>query len=354
MDNNLITDICRHYGVDVELIGDVIDSSQGETDIRYNYVINNKFVLKLSTSKVISEVYLQGIKRLVARYRDIGVYCPNLIDNRNNELLTSIEYDGRVYNCYIEEFAPYDFAQDDEMLYESKKEMLAHVGKLATKYSGVDLVPINSMWSIIDLSPYDDQAVDEKQENLDLLIESLMKHGYLEEANMLLDRNNKARSNISIVLNKLPRCVYQGDLNPSNILVDKDRHFIGIIDFNMYGTEVNINCFLNECMYYLKEKDFEQLQVDEILDKMNSIQNELLQTILEYYELNELEKKVYNDYKQIIDFSFYPNVMLWTRLLDEKRYTDKVISLVRKLGKVNTTMDNHKGDVKWELRDRLF
>lgn len=333
MDNNLITDICKHYGVNSELIGDVIDSSHGEADIRYNYVINNKLVLKICTSKVISEVYLQGIKRLVARYRDLGVYCPDLIVNRNNELLTSIEYDGQVYNCYIEEFAPYDFAQDDDMLYESKKEMLVHVGKLATKYSGMDLVPFNSMWSIIDLSPYDDQAVDEKQENLDLLIESLIKHGYLEEANMLSDRNNEARSNISIVLNKLPRCVYQGDLNPSNILVDNDRHFVGIIDFNMYGTEVNINCFLNECMYYLKEEDFEQLQVDEIINKMNSIQNELLQSILEYYELNELEKKVFKDYKRIIDISFYPNVMLWIKLLDENRHTDKVLVILRELGK---------------------
>lgn len=31
---------------------------------------------------------------------------------------------------------------------------------------------------------------------------------------------------------------------------DDNGHFKGIIDFNMFGTEVNINCFLNESMYY--------------------------------------------------------------------------------------------------------
>lgn len=330
MNNSVITNICKHYGVEVELIGDVIDSSHEEADIRYNYVINKEYVLKMNTSNAISEVYLQGVKRLVARYRDISVWCPDLIPNKNGDLLTIIEHGGRVYNCYIEEFASYDFSQDDETLYEYKKEVLAHVGKFAAKYSEIDLVPIYSMWSIIDLSPFD-QTVDEKQENLDLLAENLNKHGYFKMAKLLIDTNKEARNNINKVFSKLPRCVYQGDLNPSNILVDKDKHFIGIIDFNMYGTEVNINCFLNECMYYLSEEDFEQLAANEIANKMNLVQNELLQTILESYELNKLEEKIINDYKRIIDISFYPNVMLWLKLLDDNKHTEKVITLIKKL-----------------------
>ena len=68
--------------------------------------------------------------------------------------------------------------------------------------------------------------------------------------------NFSARSKIKDHISILPKCVYQGDLNSSNILLDDNNKFCGLIDFNMYGTEVNINCFLNESMYYLNERRF--------------------------------------------------------------------------------------------------
>ena len=48
--------------------------------------------------------------------------------------------------------------------------------------------------------------------------------------------------------------MYQGDLNNSNILI-KDNHFYGLIDFNLSGTEVNINCFLAETNRGFDEED---------------------------------------------------------------------------------------------------
>lgn len=329
MNCNNIADICKFYGVDSELISDVIDTSRGKDDIRYHYIINKKFVLKVSNSNSITEIFLQEMKRLITRYRNIDIWCPNLILNTKNELLTIIEHEGRSYYCYMEEFAPYHFLQDNENLYESKKEILPHLGKLAVKYSGIDLSSTYSMWSIIDLAPFD--LTDEKQENLNLLVENLKKHGYLELGESLLESNKKARNNIFTIFRDLPRCVYQGDLNPTNILVNKENRFVGIIDFNMFGTEVNINCFLNECMYYLTLDDFQQLDVDEIFTKMNYIQNDLLQSIFEFYKLNTIEKKVFKDYKKVIDISFYPNVMLWIYLLNENKYINKVVSFIEKL-----------------------
>ena len=131
----------------------------------------------------------------------------------------------------------------------------------------------------------------------------------------------------------LPRCVYQGDLNRSNILIDKNKHFTGIIDFNMYGTEVNVNCFLNESMYYLDEQDFETMTATELFERMNEVQKKLLIPIFKYYILNEVEKKVYRDYKKIIDLCFYPNVMLWIYLIENHKYEDKVIQLIRFLAR---------------------
>ena len=129
-------------------------------------------------------------------------------------------------------------------------------------------------------------------------------------------------------LQQLPRCVYQGDLNESNILVDEQGNFSGIIDFNMFGTEVNINCFLNETMYYLECEDFETLSAKEIFRKMNLEQNQLLKGIIKEYPLNALERAMWQHYRKIIYMSFYPNTILLVSLLSESEYVDKVLELL--------------------------
>ena len=172
-----------------------------------------------------------------------------------------------------------------------------------------------------------------QQENMNALVEALQKHGYDAEAEEVIRVNIACRDHIMKYFDLLPRCVYQGDLNRSNILIDKNKHFTGIIDFNMYGTEVNVNCFLNESMYYLDEQDFETMTATELFERMNEVQKKLLIPIFKYYILNEVEKKVYRDYKKIIDLCFYPNVMLWIYLIENHKYEDKVIQLIRFLAR---------------------
>ncbi|MBP5729144.1 MAG: phosphotransferase, partial [Clostridia bacterium] len=53
----------------------------------------------------------------------------------------------------------------------------------------------------------------------------------------------------------LPRCVFQGDENFSNILVDENRHFAGFIDFNLAGTEVIVNQLANLAGFDYDEKN---------------------------------------------------------------------------------------------------
>ena len=125
----------------------------------------------------------------------------------------------------------------------------------------------------------------------------------------------------------LPRCVYQGDLNPSNILVDQYKNFAGIVDFNMYGTDVNINYFINESMYYMQKEDFD-FSTEDIIEKSESIMKELLECILQEYTLNDLEKEMLPYYKFITMISFYPNVQLWILLLEENVHVSKVIELL--------------------------
>lgn len=183
------------------------------------------------------------------------------------------------------------------------------------------------MWSLIELSA-SDTDVDEKQENFDDLVKHLKTKGYTDLILKLIKLNNDSRQKIKESMKILPRCVYQGDLNTSNIVVDKDANFRGIIDFNMFGTEVNINCFLNESMYYLTKTDFDTLSAKEIFAKMTSTQDNLMSAIIKNYQMNDDEMDIVKDYKKIIFSSFYPNVMLMVKLLEQNDNAQKVVDFL--------------------------
>lgn len=325
---NEIISLCNKFGKNPEIINSPIDSSKGDNDRRFNYVIDNEYVLKINNHNSICEEFLINISKLQERYKSIGVYCPKLFKGIEGKYSYTFFKDNCRYVCYIEEFAKYKILQEEEIDYEFKEKMLEHLGKIASKYTNVDLVDTKSMWTIIDLGPFDKES-DEKQDNIEILVNCLNKNGYELLAEKILQFNNEARTRILEYFALLPRCVYQGDLNASNILIDKNNEFKGIIDFNMFGTEVNINCFLNEAMYYMTSRDFEELNAIEIFEKTKNIQNKLISSIFRFYTLNNTEKLCFEEYKKIIFIAFYPNVMLWVYLINNHKNEDKVIALLQ-------------------------
>lgn len=326
--NNDIKNICYKYGIDFKNINNVIDTSNSEDDKRYNYIIDNKYVLKITNSLAICEIFLEDINTLIERYINIGVYCPSIIRNKKGTLTYEFIQENKKYICYIEEYALYNLYKAEEVIdYNFKKTVVKHIGALAKKFTNINLSKTRSMWSIIELGPFDVDK-DEKQENLDSLIIKLIEKDYNKLASNLVDENIKARNKIQRSLNALPRCVYQGDLNFSNILVDDKDKFIGIIDFNMFGTEVNINYFLNETMYYLTIEDFKTLTAKEIYNKMKIVQDDMIADILSLYTLTEVENFLLEEYRKIIYISFFPNIMLWIELIDKSDMSDKVIELL--------------------------
>lgn len=326
--NKEIADVCHEFGITCTYVSNVIDTSHNEDDRRYNYNIDNNYFLKINNSKSVTEEFLKDILKLIKRYRSIGIYCPDLIKRNNDILSYNFIKDNIKYTCYMEEYVPYSFYKMNEQVdYEFKKKVVRHLGKLATMFTNLELSANKSMWSLIELGSFSSE-IDEKQENLNLLFNTLQKEGYYEVSNRLISINKESRSRIQRNLNKLPRCIYQGDLNDSNILVNDKGEFKGIIDFNMFGTEVNINCFLNETMYYLTMEDFETLTGKEIFDKMERVQDGMMAEILEEYKLNSLEIEMLREYKMVIYMSFYPNVMLWIDLISKHNKSGKVIELL--------------------------
>lgn len=322
-----IAAILAQFGLSGLPVTDFCDTSHQDGDIRWNLMLDHQYVLKINARIGMWEARLQEISRLIARYRAIGLYCPALLPTLQGDLSCTITKDGVECTCFVEEYAKYptfdwDSAQD-------RRDIVEHLGVLAARYTNVDLSPIRSMWSIIDLSPFD-KDVDEKQENADALADALRENGFASLADQVNALNERLRSAIQADFADLPRCVYQGDLNSSNELHDNGR-FVGLIDFNCSGTDVNINVFACETQWFPEEAAFDALSVEEILQKMEQEQDDTLAVILRHYILNPLETRLFPHYRRIADLFQYPNVCAMSEWLAQPQRREKCAALIRAL-----------------------
>ena len=320
-----IQKIMLHFGLAVHNVTNFYDTSHNEEDKRLNFILDDTYVLKINSAGAMWEERLQEIHRLICRYRSIDVYCPDLIPALDGTFSYILQKDGKEYTCFVEEYAIYPVLGWGTE--HDRKEVIEHLGVLASKYSGVDLSETKSMWSIIDLAPLD-VDIDEKQENTNALTEALRKNGYAELAVQVENFNTMLREKIMVVFEDLPRCVYQGDLNSTNVL-HKDGHFAGLIDFNMAGTDVNINVFVNETNWFPEEAEFDALSVEEIIAKQDAEQEAELAVILRHYALNDIEKYAFPYYKRIADMFQYPNVCAMAEWLNCDTRRGKCVELIK-------------------------
>lgn len=319
--------IMGEFGLGVKRLSRFADTSHGEEDLRFHYILDEAYVLKVCSAHVITENRLQEIARLIDRYRSIGVYCPRLLPTRSGSLSRTLEKEGKQFTCYVEEYAQYPLLPEDAP-YERRK-VVEHLGLLAARYTGVDLSPTKSMWSIIDLAPLD-VGIDEKQENANTLIVALKEQGYVELGEQVEALNTQLRERILSVFEELPRCVYQGDLNASNLLYDNDR-FAGLIDFNMAGTDVNINVFANETNWFPEEEELDNLSVEEILFKQDGEQAATMAPILRHYTINQQEQYALPCYQRIVNLFQYPNVCAMVYWLKQANRRKQCATLIQAL-----------------------
>ncbi len=322
--NEIISQILEQFGLTFLEVTGFADTSRSGSDKRLIYFLDDKYVLKINASTAMWEERLQEISRLIGRYNAIGIYAPRLLPAKDGKLSCQWPIDGVLCTCFAEEFAQYPTYPWDADC--DRGEVVEHLGLLAARHTDVDLSKIRSMWSLIDLAPLD-IAVDEKQENCDTLVDTLKEAGLAQLADRVVQYNGMLRQRILEDFRAMPRCVYQGDLNNSNLL-HRDGHFVGLLDFNLSGTDVNINVFVNETNWFPDASDFDSLSVPAILEKMEQEQNKDLSAILRHYSLNALEKKQLPNYKAIANLFQYPNVCQMGKWLRDDTRREKCVRLI--------------------------
>ena len=99
---NQVLDLLRQFDIhSVEKI-EFVDSSQGDNDVRHNYLIDKKYVLRINSAKVMTDKRLAELNTLIERYRSFGMKAPLFLKAKSGNFV--IEQDrkycidaGRIY-----------------------------------------------------------------------------------------------------------------------------------------------------------------------------------------------------------------------------------------------------------------
>ena len=329
---NQVLDLLQLFNIHSAESIEYVDSSQGEDDIRHNYIIDKKYVLRLNSAKVMTEERLTELNTLIERYRSFGMKAPLFLKAENGSFV--VEQDGN--NCYLSEYLNLPLAEDVKFRCREDliRQRLVFISRFAQTFKNVGLVETVSMFSIFDLAPYDKLSgldIDEKQENLNQLVADLTQAGYVELAQKVNAKNEELRRQLKPIYKELPRCVFQGDENFSNLCVDENDQIVGLFDFNMSGTEVIANYLANNA--FMGHFCYE----DEILDKHTP--EEVLQILLgaflrstvlirEHYSFTEQEFSAYLLYGKIAMISAYWNASTFGEYLKQEKYKDKIEAII--------------------------
>lgn len=316
------------YGYEERGFVKLIDTSHGDDDIRLNFIISNKWVFRFCKAPEMTEKRLADLNRLIDRYIEFGLKCPRFLTDAEGKYIH--QWNG--LSCYLQEYVNLPVADQLNMNEETQdalwNEVLDSVAAFAEKYRDVDISDTMGMYSLFDLSPFDVEiGVDEKQQNFDSLCKALKEMGEDELVERLEARHGQVREDLKKIYGQLPQCVFQDDENFSNVLVDREYHLAGLIDFNLSGTEVIVNHIANLGGGFkedVKEPIGAEARLQYAIDSYGKYQGRMLGI----YNANELEKQALPLYTWIALVAGWPQVCFFLDGLKTPELKDEILELL--------------------------
>lgn len=235
-----------------------LDTSHGEEDYRGTFIIEtesgNKYVLKLADNDFTLPERITIWQRTVEEYRKLGYYCPRIIADKSGSF-PRVDYEGHKCTAYVEEYAPYQpaedrFAENGENAktpYDTyKRDIWQMTARIAALYLDYSKYP--SAYCLFETFCPSDK-MDEVLENaLDWkAYTDTLPEVFREQTERIWKLWTDNRAALEKIYDQFPTSVFQADLNSSNILIDEDGRFVGIYDFNLCGRDVFLNYLIREC-----------------------------------------------------------------------------------------------------------
>lgn len=322
-----------------------------ENDVRYILYVNfpnEKFVIKLAYNNFTTDERINGWVTLIEKYKNMGCYSPSFKKSINNNYVEKFIFKENHMIVWEEEYAIYYFPNEiknkernlsgNRYIYQD--ELIKFYGNVGERhlcgFSG------NSGWARLEPFVKED-LIDEVTEcvnTFDKIIKSNAPH-FINKWKEILEIYNQNKEKLKEIYSKLPKSVFQADWGESNVLVDKQGHFQGLIDYNLSGEDTVLNIFMSLSLYggigniekiensqnniLLLNENRQNLRIENMLDifrefkkqyKFSEIEVEAAPLLYKYiivieYETIEILKQNLNNYSKLkLLFDFMKHELL--------------------------------------------
>lgn len=284
---------------------EIKDMSRGEADFRQAIIADwgeEKRVIKIACNAFTTAHRINGWRQAIDAYRDMGYYCPRILPNRAGNFAETISYNGRDCVVFAEEFSAYQTAKQfgrenirKNGRYIFRDDAIRMTAKVAAAH--LDCADFPSVWCILerfDPSEADDEVMECAVGFKEIIEEEVPQ--YRERFQRIWDAFLKNKEELSHVYHQLPTSVFQADLNESNILLDKDLRFAGVLDFNLCGRETVLNMLFRDAFVNFDEEIPDEAEnnafyVDGISEKAYAVFMDNLLLAKEFYAFTQAEIK---------------------------------------------------------------
>lgn len=270
---------------------EVIDSSHGEADFRQSVLSEwngEKIVIKITCNDFTTPERIQCWGDTVEQYIEAGYYAPRFLKNRSGNYAEKVTYHDHECVVYAEEFSIYKTAEqygkehymkDGRYIYHNAA--LKSIGVIGSKHLTTAHFP--SGYCIMEKFCPSDPCDEVLEVSLDFKEKFEQSFPQLiGKMNSFWSRFMENRARLETIYPQLPTSVFQADLNYSNILLNENLEFVGVLDFNLCGYDTILN-------YLFREISADFSEEIHIVEKNGS-----------YQEVQAAEKQVFVDSIQMI------------------------------------------------------
>ena len=321
-----VLDALRSFGIEEAETIRLIDSTRNPADVRLNFIVDNKWVLRYCIAPDMTEKRLGELEKLVERYNAMGIKCPRFLKDSWGRYL----HIWRQMQYYLTEYIDLPLAGEEDIRDKARltREVQDSVARFAEKNRNTSPIGAAGAYNLFDQSPFDSGiGVDEKEDNFNQLISLLRKEHENKIADSLVLRHAEIREKLRGVYRDLPRCMFQGDENFNNVLTDENQHFAGFIDFNLAGTEVIVNQLVNLAGFDYDEEQKEPEGAYLRLNKALLNYQEQMRSMLRIYRPSERESQAIVWYAWIVMVSQWSSLDYFKAAMQGKLKTE-ILSLL--------------------------
>ena len=312
-----------------------IDTSHSENDKRYVFITyyedKTEVAIKIVKNTFTTPERIMGWKTTCEHYNNIGIYCPKIVLNQNGNYYDFIVSNNESFIVYAEEINKHMFIDDFVISpkYEKYRDALIESIGIVASNSTIS-VPWVSAQCLYDVFDVEDEC-DENFENGTFIYNTIINDfpQYSNLMNEIWDIYLHKRIDFESIYRSLPKAVFQGDLTSSNIILNANGNFEGLIDFNLSGTEPILSYILCECGRPMTTNDCELLANHDFLAECDDYLNYNLALIKNKYQFTADEIYAYNlAYNTIFPFTYGRMSGMLRRTIQENKtqYIPNILS----------------------------